>query len=39
LVWTRVPRVLGPHFAVTAINRAKVLSELNDGGPAAPDPA
>jgi hypothetical protein len=39
LLWTLVPMVLGPLFAVTAINRAKVLSELNDGGPAAPDPA
>ncbi len=28
LLWALLPLVLGPVFAVTAINRAKVLSEL-----------
>jgi hypothetical protein len=32
LLWTLVPIVLGPLFAITAINRAKVLSE-QDGLP------
>ena len=32
LLWTLVPIVLGPLFALTAINRAKVLSE-QDGMP------
>jgi ABC-type Mn2+/Zn2+ transport system permease subunit len=32
LLWAIVPMVLGPLFAVTAINRAKVLSDL-DGAP------
>jgi hypothetical protein len=32
LLWTLVPIVLGPLFAVTAINRAKVLSD-QDGLP------
>lgn len=38
LLWTLVPMVLGPLFAVTAINRAKILSEM-DAAPAGPDPA
>ena len=38
LLWTLVAMVLGPLFAVTAINRAKVLSELKDASPADPDP-
>jgi hypothetical protein len=29
LLWLLVPLVLGPLFAATAINRAKVLSELD----------
>jgi hypothetical protein len=28
LLWALLPLVLGPVFAITAINRAKVLSEL-----------
>jgi hypothetical protein len=28
LLWALLPLVLGPLFAVTAVNRAKVLSEL-----------
>ena len=37
LLWALVPMVLGPLFAVTAIQRAKVLSELDGSAP--PDPA
>jgi ABC-type Mn2+/Zn2+ transport system permease subunit len=39
LLWMLVPIVLGPVFAVTAINRAKILSDLRDAAPARPDPA
>src|SRR4051812_33624735 len=39
LLWALVPLVLGPLFAVTAINRAKILSDLDGAAPAPPDPA
>ena len=39
LLWTLVPMVLGPLFAVTAINRAKVLSELDASPPPGNVPA
>ncbi len=34
LLWVLVPLVLGPLFAVTAIARAKALSELDGAAPA-----
>jgi hypothetical protein len=39
LLWTLVAMFLGPLFAVTAINRAKVLNDLDGAAPAPPDPA
>jgi hypothetical protein len=39
LLWALLPLVLGPLFAVTAINRAKILSDLDGAAPAGPDPA
>ncbi len=38
LLWAVVPLVLGPLFAVTAIQRAKVLSDLDGLGATGPRP-